>query len=108
MVGFGLGGSGTAGAAGFREMLSGPPQSVFTSLSLPQSSAQHITNLCHYSVIASNHMISFRGSGGGLLGASGRGGLGVMVRWHCDGGVYAVLYRAKDAPSFSLAKMASG
>lgn len=28
---------------------------------LQQGEAEHTTNLCHYSVIASNHMISFMG-----------------------------------------------
>lgn len=60
--------------------------------SLQQGEAEHTTNLCHYSVIASNHMISSWGSGGGLLGAAGRRSPQVMVRWHCDGGLCAVLH----------------
>ena len=77
--------------------------------SLQQGKAEHTTNLCHYSVIASNHMISFMGQWrrpawcGWLLQSPGNGPVALWWRVVC-----CPPCRAKDAPSFSLPEMASG
>lgn len=78
--------------------------------SLQQGRAEHTTNLCHYSVIASNHMISFMGQwrrpawcSRWLLRSLGNGPVALWWRVVC-----CPPCRAKDAPSLSLPEMASG